>query len=155
MVQIREAGSRGWAVLQLRLIGDDQLSGGVGGWADLPRPRRRAGIEWTGTPAFTYVLPLQLDGITPYTDLEVESHCTQLLDWGQPSPSSTEPAVLTVTGPLKAPATVRWVLENIEWGPCLRNGKGRRVQQNVTLTLKQHQRVAVLRTPAARSKKRR
>lgn len=141
--------------ITLHLVGPDQLTGGVGAWETLSRPRRRDAVEWTGTTAFTYVLPLLLDGMEhrPGVDISVEADCWALLDWASEATKKTDqPCIVKISGPLQPPAGIRWVITGIEWGDKVRNRAGRRVQQYVTLTLRQYVEAAVLKGPAAKSK---
>lgn len=142
-VRIIPTAPRGDALV-LKLIGRDTLTGGAGGWTDVPRPRRRAGVQWEGTPGYTTVVPLLLDGLRDdRLDVSVEREC-QLLDaLGRPTDRTNEPPVLRLIGPLKAPATARWVIHEIFWGDELRDRRDRRVYQPVTVTFKQYLEVAV------------
>lgn len=143
--------------LRLHLVGDDQLTGGVGAWTVLNRPRRRDAIEFSGVSGFTYVLPLLLDGTETTTgqDTSIESGCQTLLDWASAVKKSTrQPTVLKATGPLKTGDAVRWVITNLEWGAQIRNDAGNRVQQYVTVTLTQYFAAAVRKSPAKKSRDR-
>lgn len=144
-----------FASLRLDLIGDDQLSGGVGMWSTLNRPRRRDAVQFDGVSGFTYVLPLLLDGMEAATgrDVSVESGCQTLLDWASSVQKATkQPVVLKAAGPLKTPDTVRWVIGNLEWGAQVRNASGSRVQQFVTVTLTQFSSASVRTSTAKKSR---
>lgn len=137
--------------MQLDLVGNDQLRGGVGEWTTVERPRRRDAIEWTGISGFTYVLPLLLDGTEQNTgiDRSVEPDCRRLLAWSsEPTKRTGEPTILTAAGPLKAPPNIRWVITDLAWGSQIRNSGGRRVQQYVTVTLTQHTAPNIRMSPA-------
>lgn len=137
--------------LALHLIGDDVLAGGVGVWTILNRPRRREAIEFSGISGHTYTLPLLLDGMEtqPGVDTVVEGQIRTLSAWAStPTQATNQPHVVRVTGPLKAPETLRWVIENLEWGAAIRNAQGRRVQQYVTVTLRQFLEPKIKRSPA-------
>lgn len=145
------------AFLTLDLVGDDQLSGGTGVWNTLNRPRRPDAVEFAGVAGFTYVLPLLFDGMESSTgrDTSVEARCSTLLTWSSLVRKATkQPVVLRATGPLKTAETVQWVIGNLEWGAQVRNAKGQRVQQYVTVTLLQYRAANVRRSPAKRSRDR-
>lgn len=140
----------------LDLVGEDQLTGGVGTWAVLPRPRRREAVEYTGTSGLTYTLPLLLDGmeVVPGIDRSVETSCRRLLQWAsEPTAQTEQPVIVTATGPLKSPPSIRWVIAGLEWGQSVRDRQGQRIQQYVTVTLREHEEAQVLRGPVAKSKK--
>lgn len=140
------------------LVGDDQLSGGVGNWDSLPRPRRREAVEWTGTSGFTYVLPLLINGMEARVgaDASVEGSCRVLQQWAaDPTKQTDQPCIVAIRGPLQTPDSTRWVITGLEWGAKVRNKEGRRIQQYVTVTLREHIDAAVLKGPAAKSKHRR
>ena len=140
--------------IRFELIGDDTVTGGVGGWEDLPRPRRRAATDYVGTPAYTEVLPLLIDGTETSRghDTPIEGRIRTLISWGVPRKGADRPAVLRISGPLRVPASKRWVIQDLEWGPQIRNQAGRRVQQYVTVTLKEYVEPVILRGPAAKSR---
>lgn len=137
--------------MTLDLVANDDLRGGTGVWTTVNRPRRRDAIEWVGTSGFTYVLPLLLDGTEVLVgyDRPVEADCRRLLAWSaEPTKASDEPVILVATGPLRTPPNVRWVITDLAWGGQIRNEKGRRVQQYVTVTLTQHTAPSVRKSPA-------
>lgn len=152
-VVIRQTNPAGGGRVDFELVGDDDLSGGVGGWATLDRPRRTAAVTWTGTPAQTYTLPLLLDGMDlgPGLDFPIESQCNQLLAWGRGSVTNTPP-VLQVTGLVIVPDTSRWVLQDLSWGGKERDRLGRRVQQYVTVTLLEYVTPVLLDSPAKKAR---
>lgn len=141
--------------LLFELVGDDQLSGGVGTWDVLARPRRDEAVEWTGTTGFTYVLPLLLNGMetAPGQNSSVEPDCRTLQAWAGEKASTGRPTVVKATGPLQTADTIRWVITDLAWGEKVRNADGRRIQQHVTVTLRQFSQARVLRGPASKSKK--
>lgn len=137
------------------LLGDDALTGGVGGWEFLDRPRRTAAVEWVGTPGYQLVLPLVLDGteVRRGVDVSVEAQCRIVTAWGRPA-GDGPPPVLTVAGPLRIATASRWVLDDVEWGRQIRNRAGQRILQEVTLTLLQHVAASVIASPAGRARDR-
>lgn len=152
-VTIKPTDSRGAAV-RFELVGDDAPAGGVGGWETLARPRRDAAVEWVGTPNATYVLPLLLDGIETRVgkDTVIESDIRQVKSWGQPTKKTGQPPVLRLTGPLHVKPGSRWVLNDIEWGPAIRNKHGRRIQQQLTLSFLKYVEARIVRSPAKRAR---
>jgi hypothetical protein len=140
--------------LRFDLVDEDTLSGGAGGWEDLARPRRRAATEWTGTPLYTYVLPLLLSGMEHQVgvDKPIESEIRALTSWGHRTHKTGEPPILRISGPIRVPTSLRWVIADTAWGQQTRNRDGRRIQQYVTLTLKEHVEAVILKGPASKSK---
>lgn len=144
--------------IHAELAGDDQLTGGVGNWDILDRPRRRQAVEWTGTSNFTYALTLLLDGmeVRPGHDVSVEAQCRALQQWAsKPTQLTDEPCVVQLRGPLQTPDSLRWVITGLDWGAKIRNKHGHRIQQYVTVTFLEHNAAMVLKGPAAKSKQRR
>lgn len=139
--------------MNLKLVGEDQLGGGVGRWTVINRPRRRDALEWSGTSGLTYVLPLLLDGVEVSVgrDRPVESECARLVSWAaDPTKATHQPTILTAVGPLKTPPSVRWVVTDLAWGAQIRGTDGRRVQQYVTVTLTEYAAATVRKSPAKR-----
>lgn len=144
--------------LNASLVGADTLTGGVGVWDSVARPRQREALEWTGTSGFTYVLPLVFDGLDfwPGRDNSVEAGCRLLQKWaGDPTKKTGEPTIVRLSGPLQTPDSIRWVITGLDWGAKVRNREGRRVQQYVTVTFREHTEAVVLKGPAAKSRNRR
>lgn len=143
--------------IRFELVGDDKPTGGTAVWADVDRPRRRQGAEFTGITARRNVLPLLLTGMekTPGRDVTIEPECRQLQEWAaKPTKKTNLPCILKATGPLRTGESVRWVIESIEWGDQIRNARGRRVQQYVTVTLREYIAANVKRSPAKASRDR-
>lgn len=132
------------------LVGEDEPGEGSGSWADVTRPRRRSAVEWLGEPACSYVLPLMLDGIETRRghNTPVEAQIRTVRSWKHKTKKTGQPPVLRLAGPLHFPATMRWVLDDIAWGAKQRDNQGRRIQQMVTLTLKEYVEPTVVRSPA-------
>jgi hypothetical protein len=152
-VIIRQVDPAGPSVV-CELADDDDLSGGVGGWVSLDRPRDTAAAAWVGTPEQTYTLPLLLDGmdVRPGVDVPVEADCAQLTAWGK-GDEATSPPVLQVLGPVLVGRTDRWVLQGLAWGARERDDAERRIQQYVTLTLLEHRTPVLLKNPAKKARK--
>lgn len=139
------------------LDGDETLSGGVGGWESLDRPRNTPATAWVGTPAKTLELPLLLDGreAFPGFDLPVEGDCRRLERWGLPTGKTGEPDVLQVDGLVRVATADRWVIQDITWGEYEVNEAAQRVMQVVTLSLLQYARAELVASRAKRARKRR
>ncbi|MBB3041027.1 hypothetical protein [Nocardioides soli] len=142
--------------LVLDLVGEDKLSGGVATWSTLNRPRRRDAIQFDGVTGFTYVLPLLINGLdaAPGVDLVVEPRVQVLQSWASSVQTTRQPVVLRATGPLQTPETVRWVITGLDWGAKVRDNRGRRIQQYVTVTLTQYVTAVVRKSAAKRSRDR-
>ena len=140
------------------LIGAEQLTGGAGGWDVIDRPRRRSAVAWSGTPVLQTVLPLQLNGMDRRgapRDTVIEAQVKRLKSWALPSKGQDQPSVLRIAGPLQAPTEARWVIQDLAWGSQVRDVRGRRIQQQVEVTLLQFIAPTIVAGPAARANKRR
>jgi hypothetical protein len=119
------------------------VSGGVGGWSEVPRPKRTAAVEWDGSPLSKLDLPLVFDGSADL--VSVEGEIDVLRDWGRPPRDGLEPPVLQVLyGGLDR---YRWVLQDLTFGEEDRRFDGRRVYAEVGVQLLEH--VGLLGTPTA------
>lgn len=142
------------AVITFDLVGDPSLSGGVGGWSEISRPRRTNAAEWTSTPARSQVLPLLLDGMeySKGVDVSVEPQIASLIAWGTKQPATGQPVVLGVSGPVHA-TDGRWVLNDLDWGTLVRDSAtGNRIQQKVTVTLLELLEPTLLSSPARKAR---
>lgn len=144
--------------LRLHLVGDDTLDGGVGGWEVVSRPRRRGTAEWVGVEPWTMTLPLVTSGVDtrgPGQHASVEAKIKRLVALATKTAKSGEPPILVVAGPLRLPdPKMRWVITGFEWGAQMRDKRGRRIQQDVTVTLLEYVRGDILRGPAAKARAR-
>lgn len=120
--------------------------GGVGGWEEVAHPKRASSTEWTGQPLLTLEIPLMFDGWR--TQTEVEEPCRVLNVWGRVPKGRRQPAVLQVVYGNWTP--LRWVVQDLAWGPELRNAQGRRVRQEVTVTLLEHRDATIALSPVKR-----
>lgn len=133
--------ARGKKRLALRgdLVGDETVSGGVGGWESVEGKGRKAdGLRFSGTTPWAVTIPLGFNGITPKGRKSVEAQCRRLLDLGRPAGKAKKPPLLKVTGLVRVPSTVDFVIDSITWGRQIRNSQGARVQQIVEVSLIQH-----------------
>lgn len=140
------------------LDGDETISGGVGGWESLDRPRSSAAAAWVGTPPKTLELPLLLEGREAGgvgVDRVVEGSCRRLERWGLPTGRTGEPDVLRINGMVRVSSSSRWVIQDIAWGEYEVNDAGQRVMQALTLTLLEREAVDLVASRAKRARKRR
>lgn len=136
-VTIRQVGKR--RGIRFELTDSDEVGGGVGGWnAEQAGRRKRPVLRYAGRPGWTLSLPLIIDNLE--ADRSIELRCRQLLAWGRPAPRSALPPRLRVEGPIRAPQVVDWVIDSIDWGEQIRNDRGHRVQQELTLKLIEYNR---------------
>lgn len=139
------------------LDGDETITGGVGGWESLDRPRNRPATAWVGTPAKVIELPLLLDGREaggPGVDQVIEGSCRRLERWGLPTQKTGEPDVLSVTGLVRVDTATRWVIQDLAWGPYVIDDSGQRVAQAVVVTLLEYARAELVASRAKRARKR-
>jgi len=137
--------------LELLLIGDDQPTGGVGGWEITDRAGRRPMTGWVGVPGLQWILPLSFDGGP--AELSVENAIQTLTSWGQPTGKNDAPPELRVWTNLgRVPQRIKWVIQDIEWLDQVRNAAEQRTRQDINLTLVQYIPGRVLKGPAARSR---
>jgi hypothetical protein len=145
--------------LRFHLNGDDEVSGGVGGWEVVPRPRRKASVEWVGvTQPWTLALPLITDGldVREGDNRSVEPKLDALIFLAQVVPGGSQPPVLTVSGPVRVRRpNMRWVIQSFEWGAQVRRSDQARVQQMFTVNLLEYVAAEILLGPAARARARR
>lgn len=148
-VQITPVDGKG-AGMQIDLVGEDTVGGGAGGWGELPRPRRTPAVEWLGTPLKTLTLPLLLDGTErrPGVDRSIEPDIRTIIEWASKDDALGQPPVLQVRGPVATTPSHRWVIQDIAWGPMIRDAREQRVQQYLNLTLWEYAEAEVLRGPA-------
>lgn len=143
-VVLTRIGAKKAATLRCDLLGDDQVSGGVGGWEEVEygKKNRRQGLAYKGAPAYSVTLPLGFDGISSGRATSVEDKCRRLVELGQGSgKKGSRPPKIRIEGLVRVPGHVEWVIDSITWGTQIRNGAGQRVQQQFELTLIQYRRV--------------
>ena len=119
------------------LLGADgaRVTGGYGGWVDVPRPRRLALTQWDGRSSFEMAVQLVLDAHAD--DGSVEAQCTALERMALPPRSLAEPPVLRIRGPVPH-SDLTWVVSGIDWGAAMRRTDGDRTRQEVTISLKRY-----------------
>lgn len=96
-----------------------QVQGGVGGWSQVERPRRKAATEWSGLPLETLTVHVLLDGYIGSVQVETEVALLKSLatpgghTFGVTAPD-TEPPVLRLGG-MVPHGNKQWVLNDIAW----------------------------------------
>lgn len=134
-----------------------QLSGGVGGWEVLARPRDTPAAAWVGLPETTLTLPVILNGMEaggPGSDISVEAQCQALVSWGLPTRATDEPPILSVAGLQRVGSGTRWVLQSLDEGPYITDDADQRIQAEFTITLLRHREASLVKGPARRARKR-
>ncbi|WP_168929827.1 hypothetical protein [Nocardioides sp. GY 10127] len=138
------------------MSGPAVVSGGAGGWVDLTRPKRRTTVEFDSVPPLVQTIPVLLDGLTGQMrrPTSIEPSARLLEQWALPTDSTGEPPILRISGPVEG-AGRKWVITDLAWEGPIRNDRGRRVQQDVTVTLQEYITVTVVGSPAAAARRRR
>lgn len=122
--------SRAQADLEIPLGEAGTQAGGVGGWAKIGRPRRKAITTWDGEDGFELSVPVIFDGLVE--NQSVERQIARLERLAQRGEGDRHPPVLTLRGPV--PHTgLEWVINDISWGPLDRRGDGQRIRQHATI----------------------
>jgi|SRR5262252_3076340 hypothetical protein len=107
--------SDGASVRVMRGDGPPTMTGGIGGWNQIARPRRVALTQWGGREPYQMDVPILFNGW--HDQQSVEREIRQLnkmglgLDWHQP-PTVT----LDGAHPDVAVAGAQWVINDITWG---------------------------------------
>ncbi|BBH17506.1 hypothetical protein Back2_17930 [Nocardioides baekrokdamisoli] len=133
------------------------LSGGVGGWTSVARPRQVAATSWAGGTEKTLRLPVILDGVEAGgtgIDRSVEHRCAVLMSWGNAMTNAPEPPWLTIQGVPGVSPHERWVLQDIAWADALINGHGQRIQQAMELAFTSYVPPKKTKSPAQGSRRR-
>lgn len=139
--------------ITLEQIGDDELTGGRGGWEVLARPTREAMTAWRSTPGVTWTLPLSFDGFGDVRDRVVEQDIAALESWSTPDEKLGRPPELVVAALVGlGPSTFRWVIDDIGYGAQIRNPANQRIRQDISLTLLKYVPGKILKGPAAKSR---
>jgi hypothetical protein len=118
------------------LMGADppKITGGIGGWEIVARPRQVSMTTWAGVEPFGVDLALMLDGHAARRS--VEEQLAQLIAVGR-GDGESEPGLLRVQG-IALPAD-RWVIDGMDFGDTLLSSHtGERVRQALTLNLREY-----------------
>ena len=116
------------------LVGDDGPGGGIGGWeGEQAGKKKRPVTRYGGRLARTQQITVMFDGVD--TGTVVESKVRQLESWAA-GRKGKQPPRLSVTGRLlRSPNGVAWVITALEYGEQIRRADGRRLRQQVTVSL--------------------
>lgn len=147
-VTLRQTGKGGhtWTAT---LDGDDEVTGGVGGWdAEQAGKSKRPVMRWAGVQGYQITIPLTLDQTA--TNGSVESACRRLTQLGRPPKGRIRPKPLRLAGLLRVPTHLSWVITGIEWGEQIRRSDGRRTYQEISLTLSEYHLAPAKKAPADR-----
>src|SRR5688572_14016956 len=111
-------------------------SDGYGGWEVVPRPRRAGATQWNGRAPYQMDIQLVMDGFAPVQEVEIECRALEQMSLGL---GGNEPPVVMIESEFVPHTDLPWVIGNLEWGAAIRrNTNGRRVRQEVTITLVQY-----------------
>jgi hypothetical protein len=109
------------------------MTDGYGGWENVKRPRRQSVTLWTGRDPFQMTVDLIFDGVKGMNPIELD--CKALERMALPPVEGEEPPVVSIQSPMIMWPGLPWVITRLDWQDALRNSEGRRVRQNVTVTL--------------------
>jgi nucleoid-associated protein YgaU len=136
----------------LGVHGQVQTAGGTSQWEEFSRPRRVAGLEYTGTSLRTLTVPLMLNGIDRPArgrEASIESYVNWLEALARPTSTTGEPPILRLRGPVPW-RSLLWVVDDLQPDETTAeySAGGSRVQLLVNVVFKEWQSVAVLVTEA-------
>lgn len=94
------------------LLGESQpvLSGGIGGWEEVARPRKQALMTWKGTPLRTLEIEVMFDGWVSGSSMEDSVKLLRRL--GEIVPSVSRPPIVQVEGFI-INSTGDWIVNDI------------------------------------------
>lgn len=139
--------AKGTAVVGLSREESPTLTGGFGGWERIPRPRRVALTDHTGSEPYTQKIALRFDGWSEQASVEADIAKLTAMAVGREFGAS--PPIVRVKGPVLGDR-IDWVIEDLEFGESLWNAKGR-IRQDVTVSLLEYVKPDVVKlSPAAR-----
>jgi len=133
--------------LSLKLIGQEKFGSGAGGWKEVGRNLREPILVWTARPLRTLGLPLRFDRYGATYEETVDGDARSLEDWSssgyRPDREHNPPTLVRVSGNVRSFATsmsasTKWVITALEWGEFITDGRGARIQQDVTVTLTEY-----------------
>lgn len=124
------------------LLGDTRpnIEQGYGGWEEVTRPRRAPLTTWRGQPSLHLSLPLLLDGfadnvsVEPQLGVVEKLASTRLTKAGNADPPHVH---IQARGNHVPYQELTWVVNDIQWGDALMDGRGNRTRQAFTLMLVQ------------------
>lgn len=140
------------------MYGNAQLTGGVGGWEQLSRPRQRPATEWVDTPGHQLVVtlaPTYIDSPNKNMDWRV----ALLRSYGKsPTGGGRQPPRLVLSGPVELPAPwTLWVLNDltpVEEPETIRNDDGSIQQAAFTCTFLEWTGASILLGPSSAARAR-
>ena len=130
-----------------------EVSGGVGGWAVIDRPRRRGVLEWEGVDPYQVTVALIFDRWTTRPVRSVEPELERLRRLALKVPNGFQPPVLRIDARWQH-ATLQWVIQDLRYRDEIRNAAGARVRCTVEVSLLEYTAAKVLLTPTQRAAER-
>lgn len=117
-------------------------------WVAVDRPRRKPFLEWTSQQLKQLDLPLLLDGAD--TDTSIEDLAAIVNSWVRPTPSTGQPPILAVTGPVELQGVSQWAMQTLTWGESavIRRADGARTQQDLDILLLEYDSTTAPETPS-------
>jgi hypothetical protein len=110
------------------------VSSGYGGWNEVARPRRSTVTSWVGQPARRMALSILIDN--HHVGRSIEDQIRDLEVMALPRTGRQPPTVkLLAKGGHIPYQSLRWVIDGLEWGDAIMNGRGNRTRQGATVTL--------------------
>lgn len=107
------------------------LTGGIGGWQTVQRPRRKSLTQWQGNDPLQQDVPVMIDNFI--LDIPIDTQMQALERMGR-DPNGGEPPIIRVVGPI-IHAELDWVINDITWGVVARNRTGSLVRQAAVVHL--------------------
>lgn len=127
----------GTSVRVLRGHTPASVTGGYGGWTQVPRPRRKALTQWDGGSPYGVTFSVLFDGIFDGSG-SVEDDIAKLEKLARSPAPGVEPPVVTVDAGIPH-ANLKWVVEDLQWDPNPEyNQKGDRIRHECTIVLLEH-----------------
>jgi hypothetical protein len=111
------------------------ITQGYGGFEEVARPGRRSLVSWSGVPPYRMSLSLMLDGWMAGTSIEPQ--CVALERMASMVRAFQQPPKVRVSGMAVPKPSMDWRIDELSWGDVLRDARGRRRRQQVSLTLVQ------------------
>lgn len=127
----------GTSVRVLRGQTPASVTGGYGGWTQVPRPRRKALTQWDGAAPYEVTFSVLFDGIFDGSG-SVESDIAKLERLARSPAAGVAPPVVAVDAGIPH-ADRSWVIEDLQWDPNpVYNAKGDRIRHECTIVLLEH-----------------
>lgn len=112
------------------------ITGGYGGWVEVPRPRRKALLDWQGISPLKLTFGMIFDAFDSAPS-NVEQDCLDLERMAMSGPNNQRPPTVKISDGGKMPhADLTWVVSNLTWGDQIREREtGNRLRAVVTIEL--------------------